>query len=87
MNPHFEQQVSAFNTLVAESKFRKPEDIAKMILAFIENDYITGQVIAVEAALAWAYNRVSGNGRATLNQQTDQSPPTTQNYFKAFRFD
>jgi NAD(P)-dependent dehydrogenase (short-subunit alcohol dehydrogenase family) len=30
----------------------EPEDIAKMIFAFIENDYITGQVIAVDGGLS-----------------------------------
>ncbi len=30
----------------------EPEDIAKMIFAFIDNDYITGQVIAVDGGLS-----------------------------------
>lgn len=30
----------------------EPDDIAKMILSFIENDYITGQVIAVDGGLS-----------------------------------
>ncbi len=30
----------------------EPNDIAKMILSFIENDYITGQVIAVDGGLS-----------------------------------
>ena len=30
----------------------EPEDIAKMILTFIDNDYITGQIIAVDGGLS-----------------------------------
>ncbi len=41
-----------YSSTIPLGRVGEPEDIAKMILAFIENDYITGQIIAVDGGLS-----------------------------------
>lgn len=41
-----------YSNTIPLGRVGEPEDIAKMILAFIENDYITGQIIAVDGGLS-----------------------------------
>ncbi len=41
-----------YSNTIPLGRVGEPEDIVKMILAFIENDYITGQIIAVDGGLS-----------------------------------
>ncbi|MET4084111.1 NAD(P)-dependent dehydrogenase (short-subunit alcohol dehydrogenase family) [Pedobacter sp. UYP30] len=47
-----EERFMQYSDKIPLGRIGEPEDIAKMIFAFIENDYITGQIIAVDGGLS-----------------------------------
>lgn len=47
-----EETFKQYSDTIPLGRVGEPEDVAKMILAFIENDYITGQIIAVDGGLS-----------------------------------
>lgn len=47
-----QETFNEYSKKIPLGRIGEPEDVAKMVLAFIENDYITGQVIAVDGGLS-----------------------------------
>ncbi len=47
-----EETFDQYKKIIPAGRIGEPEDVAKMILTFIENTYITGQVIAVDGGLS-----------------------------------